>query len=116
MKRKTFAAMIACALGLATSGCEARHETDRLSQGAHGPSSPAESGQHGPDAMDVDKEKSEREHQTAGLTSEISNGKTDATMEGSGNLAWQGSYEREKRAKTQGQAASGGGSPAGLPQ
>jgi hypothetical protein len=29
----------------------------------------------------------------------MTNGKTDVTMEGSGNLAWQGSYEREKRAK-----------------
>jgi hypothetical protein len=36
----------------------------------------------------------------------MSNGKTDDTMEGSGNLAWQGSYEREKRAKMQGQAAN----------
>src|ERR1700736_6686385 len=98
MKRKTLATMIAFALGLATSGCEARREPDRLSQGAGGPLSPAESGQDGPDAMDVDKEKSDKEHQTAGLTGEMSNGKTDATMEGSGNLAWQGSYEREKRA------------------
>jgi hypothetical protein len=55
--------------------------------------------------MDVDKQTLEREHQTAGLTGEMSNGKVDATMEGSGNLAWQGSYEREKRAKMQGQAA-----------
>jgi len=98
--------MIAFALGLATSGCEARHEADSLSQGAHAPLSPAESGQHGPSAMDVDKEKSDREHQTAGLTGEMSNGKADVTMEGSGNLAWQGSYEREKRAKMQGQATN----------
>lgn len=104
MKRRTPAAAIAFALGLATYGCEARHETDRLSQGANGPLSPAESGEHGPHALAPDKDKGDREHQTAGLTSEMSNGKADATMEGSGNLAWQGSYEREKRANMQRQA------------
>jgi hypothetical protein len=36
----------------------------------------------------------------------MSNGKVDATMEGSGNLAWQGSYQREKRAKMQAERQS----------
>jgi hypothetical protein len=47
--------------------------------------------------------KKSTEHQTAGLTGEIGNGKVDETMEGSGNLGWQGSYQREKRAKMQAQ-------------
>ena len=47
--------------------------------------------------------KKSTEHQTAGLTGEVSNGKVDETMEGSGNLGWQGSYEREKRARVKAQ-------------
>lgn len=106
MSRNTLVATIICALGLGTFACTARHEVDTVSQGAQGPSSPAESGQHGPHAEAEEKQKSDLEHQTAGLTREITNGKADATMEGSGNLALQGNYEREKRARMQAQAAN----------
>jgi len=51
-----------------------------------------------------DKKEAKEEHQTAGLMPEYTNGKVDPTMEGSGNLAWQGSYERERREKMQAQA------------
>ena len=87
-------------------GCTGRRAEDRVDQGAHGALSPAESGMQGPNAYNrppygADKSKMDAEHQTAGLTPELTNGKTDVTMEGSGNLAWQGSYEREKRAKSE---------------
>ena len=95
----TFA--LACGLAGGPFGCTTRRTPDRVTQGVQGPTSPAESAQHGPEAFAADKAKRDAEHQTAGLNGEMTNGKVDVTMEGSGNLAWQGSYEREKRAKTQ---------------
>ena len=90
----------------ATYGCRVRQPEDRASQGAEGPMSPAESGQHGATAYNrppygPDAKRIDAEHQTAGLTGPLTDGKEDPTMEGSGNLAWQGSYEREKRAGAQ---------------
>ena len=73
---KPFATIAVIALAMGLSGCVPP---------------PKEAGEGAP--------KVNPEHQTAGLTGEISNGKVDETMEGSGNLAWQGSYQREKRAK-----------------
>jgi len=109
MRRHTFYIPVACALLAASFGCTGRRTGDRVTQGVHGPSSPAESAQHGPDAFNRppygrNEAKMDTEHQTAGLNGEITNGKVDVTMEGSGNLAWEGSYEREKRARMQAEA------------
>lgn len=106
MRRKTLLATVAFALTATISGCTIRRTADRVDQGAQGPLSPAESGQNGADAYNrppyaPNKEKVDSEHQTAGLMPEYTNGKVDDTMEGSGNLAWQGSYEREKRARSE---------------
>ena len=102
MRRRTSVITVAFALFAASFGCAGRRTEDRVTQGVHGPSSPAESGQHGPDALARPlHEVGDVQHQTAGLNGELTNGKVDVTMEGSGNLAWQGSYEREKRAKQQ---------------
>lgn len=103
MRSKTLFIAAGIAFALGTYGCKVREEHDQVSSGAHGPASPATSGEHGPDAFNrapfmEDKNKADAEHQTAGLTPEFTNGKVDETMEGSGNLAWQGTYEREKRA------------------
>ncbi len=38
-----------------------------------------------------------KEYQTAGLSPEYTNDKVDPTMEGSGNIAWQGSYGKDHR-------------------
>ena len=109
MRGRTLYLITACALAAASVGCTVRKTPDRVDQGVHGPTSPAESGQHGAEAFNrspygPDQAKMDAEHQTAGLTGEMTNGKVDVTMEGSGNLAWQGSYEREKRAKAKAQA------------
>ena len=74
MRRRTFFVTGTFVLLAASYGCAGHHEEEAK--------------------LDAD-------HQTAGLTGEITNGKVDVTMEGSGNLAWQGSFEREKRAKMQ---------------
>jgi hypothetical protein len=113
---KPFAIVLALAVGL--SGCAGRKAGDRETSGAHGPASPVGSGQHGPEAYNRppyghDEPKMDAEHETAGLDGEMSNGKVDATMEGSGNLGWQGSYEREKRAKMQPQNQAPPASPEG---
>ena len=105
---KPFAMLGVLTLGLVLFGCAGRKVADRETSGAHGPPSPAGSGQHGPEAYNrppygTDESKIDEEHKTAGLTEEMSNGKVDETMEGSGNLAWQGSYQREKRAKAKAQ-------------
>jgi hypothetical protein len=102
MRRKTVLITAGLVLALGTYGCKVRDEHDQVSSGAHGPASPATSGEHGADAFNrspymENKSKADAEHQTAGLMPEFTNGKVDPTMEGSGNLAWQGSYEREKR-------------------
>ena len=111
MSRKNFVVAIAFTFAVFTAGCNVRQVQDKLSQGAHGPSSPAESGRHGADAYNrppfapEDQEKKiDAMHQTAGIMPEYTNGKVDPTMEGSGNLAWQGSYERAKRTSQQNQA------------
>ena len=92
---------MALAIGLA--GCQSpRKAPDHVMQGQHGPTSPAESAEHGALAFNP-AEKTSNEYATAGLDGEVTNGKVDETMEGSGNLAWQGTYEREKRAKAQAQ-------------
>jgi hypothetical protein len=109
MRRKTFSITAALALFAASFGCAGRRTEDRVTQGVHGPSSPAESGEHGADAFNrppygENQAMMDAEHQTAGLNGELTNGKVDPTMEGSGNLAWQGSYEREKRLKMQAEA------------
>ena len=112
MSRKTFIVSAVFAVFATSFACAARRTEDRADQGSHGPSSPAESGQHGPDAYNAppfgrDKTAMAREHETAGLNGEMHNGKVDVTMEGSGNLAWQGSYEREKRARAQQETTTG---------
>jgi hypothetical protein len=104
MRGKTLCIVAAFALAAGLFGCTVRRNPDRVTQGVEGPSSPAESAQHGAEAFNRppyggDPAKLDAEHQTAGLNGELTNGKVDPTMEGSGNLAWQGSYEREKRAK-----------------
>jgi hypothetical protein len=99
MRRRTSVITVAFALFAASFGCAGRRTEDRVTQGVQGSSSPAESGQHGANASTRPSSDADAQHQTAGLNGEMTNGKTDVTMEGSGNLAWQGSYEREKRAK-----------------
>ena len=106
MWRKMLVVSTGLAFALGMYGCKVRAEADQVTSGAQGPSSPATSGEHGPDAFNrapfmPDTSKADTEHQTAGLMPEYTNGKVDETMEGSGNLAWQGSYEREKRAGMQ---------------
>ena len=86
----------AVTLAATSVGCATRRTEDRVTEGSQGALSPVESGRV---AEGSDRSKADTEHQTAGLTGEMTNGKVDVTMEGSGNLAWQGSYEREKRAK-----------------
>ena len=105
MRGRTFSIIAACALAAASVGC-GRKTVDRVEQGAQGAVSPAESGEHGSNRLPYggDRNQADAEHQTAGLTPEMTNGKVDDTMEGSGNLAWQGSYEREKRTKAKAQA------------
>jgi len=103
MRRRVVVLSGALALTIAMCGCKVREEADAVTNGTHGPTSPAESGQQGPTAFnrapfEESKKVADQEHQTAGLaTGPITNGKVDPTMEGSGNLAWQGSYEKEKR-------------------
>ena len=104
MRVRTLYVVVVCGLAAGTFGCTSRRTPDQVTQGVQGPTSPAESAQHGADAYNrapygEDKAKIDAEHQTAGLMPEYTNGKIDPTMEGSGNLAWQGSYERRKRAK-----------------
>jgi hypothetical protein len=104
MRRKTFSIAAAFALFAVSLACSGRRSGDRVTEGVQGPSSPALSAQHGPEAFNRppygrDEKQIDTEHQTAGMTPEMTNGKVDDTMEGSGNLAWQGSYERRKRAK-----------------
>ena len=105
---RCLAILLGCML-IGAWGCTTRKVSDRVSQGVHGPSSPAESGQHGADAFNrppyaSSEHHADAEHETAGLTGPVTNGFTDPTMEDSGNLAWQGSYERMKRAQAQQQA------------
>jgi hypothetical protein len=90
MKRTVFAAATALALAAALAGCTERRETDRVDQGAHGPTSPAEAGF-------TEYQSMPKEYQTAGLSPEYTNDKVDPTMEGSGNIAWQGSYAKDHR-------------------
>ena len=105
---KFFAPIAAIILAAGLTGCAERKVEDRVTSGAHGPASPEEAER--PDAQQP--KPPDTDYQTAGLTSEITNCKTDETMEGSGNLAWQGSYEREKREKMQSQSQT----PATPPQ
>ena len=109
MRRTPFVVTLGCALAFSLVGCKTRAVADRVASGVEGPSSPAESGQHGADAYNrppfgADKSKVDAEHQTAGLMPEYTNDRVDATMEGSGNIAWQGSYETQRREKMQAQA------------
>lgn len=95
---------VTIALALGTVGCTMRATPDHVTQGAYGPSSPAESAQHGAQAYNrppygSNTAQIDAEHQTAGLNGEMTNGKVDPTMEGSGNIAWQGNLERQKRAQ-----------------
>lgn len=111
MWRKTFVVMTGLSFCLGMYGCKVRATADQVTSGAHGPSSPAASGEHGADAFNrapfmESANKADAEHQTAGLTPEFTNGKVDPTMEGSGNLAWQGSYERAMRDNVQAQPTS----------
>ena len=80
------------ALAVALAGCTERRVADQVDQGAHGPTSPAEAGFTSYQAMPS-------EYQTAGLSPEYTNDKVDPTMEGSGNIAWQGSYGKDHRAQ-----------------
>ncbi len=107
--KRTFAVTITLAAALSSSACKVRVTEDQVAQGPQGPTSPAESGQQGPEAFNRSpymhsEQKADTEHETAGLMPEYNNGKTDPTMEGSGNIAWQGDYEREKRAANAAQA------------
>ena len=109
MRRNTLVVLTTLTLALGLSACKVREQADRVTSGAQGPGSPATSGEHGADAFNrapfmEEKEAAKKEHQTAGLMPEYTNGKADPTMEGSGNLAWQGSYERDRREKMQAQA------------
>src|SRR5689334_14410854 len=96
MRGRILCIVAAGTLAAATIGCANRRVEDRVAEGSQGALSPVESGRV---AENSDRAKADTEHQTAGLTGEMTNGKVDVTMEGSGNLAWQGSFEREKRAK-----------------
>jgi len=97
---KFFAPIAVVILAAGLTSCAERKTEDRVTSGAHGPSNPEQAER--PDALAP--KPPDTDYQTAGLSSEITNGKTDETMEGSGNLAWQGSYEREKRSKMESQA------------
>ncbi|HLJ49234.1 MAG TPA: hypothetical protein VKU01_24645 [Bryobacteraceae bacterium] len=105
MIRNAAFVLLAAMLIAGSYACTYKPE-DHVSQGAQGPSSPAESGDHGADAFNrppysTDAKKADAEHDTAGLTGPVTNGFVDHTMEDSGNLAWQGSYERDRRAQSQ---------------
>lgn len=83
----------AIALGLALAGCGGYNT---VNQGSGGPTSPEESGQTGaygdqaPPYGSAKQEKSDDWYRTHWY--EITNGETDPTMEGSGNIAAQGNY------------------------
>ena len=94
---KFLAPFAAIVLAAGLTSCSERRTQDQVTSGAHGTTSPEEAGLR----PDTPQKTPDTDYQTAGLTGELSNGKTDETMEGSGNLAWQGSYEREKRANMQ---------------
>lgn len=76
-------------VGLA--GCGSYNE---VNQGWQGPTSPAESGQHG--AMG-DQDGSASEHAIQPLGEPLTNGNTDPTMEMSGNIAAQGNYSKAEQ-------------------
>ncbi len=105
MIRNAAFVLLASILFAGSYACSYKPE-DHVSQGPQGPASPAESGDHGANAYNrppysTDAKQLDAEHETAGLTGPVSNGFVDHTMEDSGNLAWQGSYERAKRAQEQ---------------
>src|SRR5581483_12274445 len=69
--------------------------------GAQGPTSPRESGEQGPRADQTppygDAAKAAEEHKIAPYREAYTNGFTDPSMEGSGNLANQGNYPLSKQ-------------------
>jgi hypothetical protein len=84
--------------GLGLVGCTADYS--KVEAGSKGPTSPVESGEMGPyanrpprGAIDVAKANQE----IPPITRPFSNGFEDATMEGSGNIAAQGSYEKNRK-------------------
>jgi hypothetical protein len=78
------------ALWVGLTGCSS---FEQVNQGWQGATSPAESGQHGSAAdQAAAMAKDKAEHEIKPIRREFTNGNTDPTMEGSGNMAAQGDY------------------------
>ena len=82
-------------LVLALSGCSSYNQ---VNQGWEGATSPAESGQHGAYADQAapygSSHQAKSEHDVRPIEHAITNGETDPSMEGSGNIAAQGDYNQ----------------------
>src|SRR5947209_5086160 len=93
-------AALAAVLVLGASACTRSY--NQVNDGKHGPVSPVQSGQQRANAEirppygDADRAK--LDHQVQPIRGAMTNGKTDPTMEGSGNIAAQGNYPDPKKA------------------
>ncbi len=83
---------------LALAGCSSYNS---VNQGWEGPTSPAESGQHGATADQIASSPSEKPspeaQQMMAADEQYTNGNYDPTMEMSGNIAAQGNYAKAQQ-------------------
>jgi hypothetical protein len=89
-------------LVLTLAGCGASY--GHVNQGWGGATSPSESGQLGAEAYQAapygSEDKAKEQHEYKPIEEPVTNGYTDPSMEGSGNLAAQGSYAEQVKNAT----------------